>query len=72
MDFLECRGNIFGVRSNNFSNAVEKVLGCVLEKMAILYCVIYRFLCFRVSGCQNADVQRGAPCFYRVTRVTGG
>ena len=44
----------------------------VLEKLAILYRFIHRFSCFRVSGCQNADVQRAAPCFCRVTRVTRG
>ena len=73
--FFKCRENIFRVRSNNFSDAVEEVLGCVLAKSAIscLFCVfIHGFLCFRVSGCQNTDVQRAAPCFHRVTRVTGG
>ena len=74
--FFECRGNIFRVRSDNFSSAVEKVLGCVLAKFAISclsFCVfIHGILRLRVSGCQNADVQRAAPCFHRVTRVTGG
>ena len=75
MIFLECRGKLFRVRSKNFSSAVEKVLGCVLEKGCFVHYLCFLilwFLRFRVSGCQNADVQRAAPCFYRVTRVTGG
>ena len=33
---LECRGKLFGVRSNNFSDAMEKLLGCVPIKR--LFC----------------------------------
>jgi len=44
MIFLECRGKLFRVRSKNFSSAVEKVLGCVLEKGSLIHYLCYYIL----------------------------
>ena len=64
--------HFLGLAMNAFVGILVTLQPNNLEKLAILYRFIHSFSCFRVSGCQNADVQRAAPCFCRVTRVTGG